>query len=292
VRDLASSRVVEKLAQEEDLDAKALARVSEWVLNRYEKLKARRGGMDFSDLEKGADLALESEKVRQEYHRRFDLVMVDEFQDTNMLQARILARFVRPDRSNWLVVGDPKQSIYRFRDADVSVFEAISREMPKQISLTKNYRSVPGLLEFCNDVCEPLFQASGLPYEALVPMRSAGHAGDVSLDSSSGVQASVTALELLDPDDLATFLLAEHERGVPLDDYALLLRKIRGNEKWIRALSDRGIPLAIIVVNLGKFKFGIRKLMKFSKNSKIMKWIGEGYSTVEHTQTSQTFTWN
>ena len=61
--------------------------------------------MDFDDLERGADRALEHEHVRRAYHERFALVLVDEFQDTNPVQARLIRKFARPDASNLCVVG-------------------------------------------------------------------------------------------------------------------------------------------------------------------------------------------
>ena len=127
-------------------------------MERYDRLKRRRGALDFNDLEHGADRALENPAVREAYQRRFDLVLIDEFQDTNPVQARIILRFVKPDRSNLCVVGDPKQSIYRFRDADVSVFEDFCSKLPVNISLTWNFRSRPGILEFTNRVCKETFR--------------------------------------------------------------------------------------------------------------------------------------
>jgi DNA helicase-2/ATP-dependent DNA helicase PcrA len=145
-RDLYAVGVLDSLRDNGDEASVALAVLSEFVVERYDRLKRRRGALDFNDLERGADRALEHAHVRAAFQKRFQLVLVDEFQDTNPLQAKIILRFVKPDFSNLCVVGDPKQSIYRFRDADVSVFEEFCAKLPIKISLTWNFRSRPGIL--------------------------------------------------------------------------------------------------------------------------------------------------
>ena len=156
VRDLQSFGVVESLLAPEDPDNAALGLLGRFVFERYDRLKKRRGAIDFNDLERGADRALENLEVQKAFHQRFDLVLVDEFQDTNPLQARILWRFAKPDLSNLCVVGDPKQSIYRFRDADVTVFEDCCAQLSVRINLSWNFRSRPEIIEFANQVCGPL----------------------------------------------------------------------------------------------------------------------------------------
>lgn len=234
VRDLHLFGVLDSLRRSDDPSAQGLAVVGEHVLSRYDRLKRRRGALDFNDLEAGADRALEHSHVREAFQKRFELVLVDEFQDTNPVQARIIWRFVRSDASNLCVVGDPKQSIYRFRDADVSVFEDLCSRLPTRLSLTWNFRSRPGIIEFANQVCLPLFEASEMTYEALVPKR------EPSNDHPPVVRVRVST-----PAQLAQWVRGEMERGVPLHEMALLLRKIRGNEKWLKALTSAGIPIAV-----------------------------------------------
>lgn len=230
VRDLQANGVLVRME-----NAPELRLLAEYALERYDRLKRRRGALDFNDLELGAARALESDPVAEDYRKRFDLIMVDEFQDTNPVQARILTRLARPGLTNLCVVGDPKQSIYRFRDADVSVFEDFCSRMPVQIALTRNFRSVPGILDFSNAVCAPAFATSAMAYQPLTP----------GLDSDPAT-APVTVSEVRSPEDLARVIQGEVARGVPLSDMALLLRTIRGkNEKWLKALTAAGVPLAI-----------------------------------------------
>ena len=230
VRDLFAMGILEKLGSAADL--RTLAR---YAIERYDRLKRRRGALDFNDLEIGAELALAHEHVRTDYRKRFDLVMVDEFQDTNPVQARILTAFVRPGFSNLCVVGDPKQSIYRFRDADVTVFEDFCAKLPVNVALTRNFRSVPGVLDFCNRVCEPAFLTSEMRYQALTP----------ALEADTAFPP-VETVEVRSPEGLVAWIARERGRGVDLSDMALLLRKVRGKpEKWLKALTAAGIPIAV-----------------------------------------------
>ncbi len=234
VRELFSFGVLAFLDASQDPHERDLGAVGRYVLDRYDRLKRRRGALDFNDLERGADRALEIASVREALQKRFDLVLVDEFQDTNPLQARIILRFVRPDASNLCVVGDPKQSIYRFRDADVTVFEDFCSQLPVNKRLTWNFRSRPGIIEYANVVCEKAFEASDMRFDALVPMR------EVRPDLDP-----VVRLDVRSPLDLARWVQSENARGVPLHEMALLMRRIRGNEKWLQALTSLGVPIAI-----------------------------------------------
>ena len=232
VRDLLSMNVLNRI------NSRELSILSKYVLERYDRIKRRRGGLDFNDLERGADLALRHDAVSQDYRNRFDLVMVDEFQDTNPVQARILERFVKPDYSNLLVVGDPKQAIYGFRDADVSVFEDFCSRLPLQQLLSVNFRSLPEILEFSNDVCIPAFEASEMKYQALQAGKPESEQSQMR-DSLKNAKP-ISQIEVQGPEQFAKWVKNQN-----LQDTALLLRKIRGNEKWLQALQSHGVPIAI-----------------------------------------------
>jgi ATP-dependent helicase/nuclease subunit A len=128
---------------------------------RFTEKKLDRGGLDFSDLERYCLMALESDggQVAQDVRRGFDAVLIDEYQDTNPLQERILSLVCSQDGpGNRFMVGDLKQSIYRFRLAEPRIFlekfESFSRAEPGaeaaqvpqgcvgvRIDLTHNFRS-------------------------------------------------------------------------------------------------------------------------------------------------------
>jgi ATP-dependent helicase/nuclease subunit A len=124
----------------------------------YERLKRARAAVDFDDLELLARELLERDAgVRAAWSERFELLMVDEFQDTNPRQLGILRAL---DRGNLFTVGDELQSIYGFRHADVSLFRARREELEEHggaLALTRNFRSRGALLDVINAVFRERF---------------------------------------------------------------------------------------------------------------------------------------
>ncbi len=124
----------------------------------YEELKHARAAVDFDDLELLAQaLLLEQPSVQAAWAERFELLMVDEFQDTNPRQLAILRAL---DRENLFTVGDELQSIYGFRHADVSLFRdrrVALQQRDGSLSLTHNFRSRAELLDVVNAVFDERF---------------------------------------------------------------------------------------------------------------------------------------
>lgn len=132
------------------------------VVAEREQLKRRRGALDFVDLLSFTrDLIKDNRAVREQLQHRFTHLFIDEFQDTDPLQAEILLllasaspeatdyRYVRSKPGKLFVVGDPKQAIYRFRRAEVTLYERIKAELLSQgaelLHLTTNFRSLPAI---------------------------------------------------------------------------------------------------------------------------------------------------
>ena len=204
------------------------------IYHRYQHAKNRIGGLDFNDLELLALRALKDQSVSEYYQNHFDLVLVDEFQDTNPLQGSILERFVKPNFTNLCIVGDPKQSIYRFRDADVSVFQDLTARVPSQHLLDINYRSRPSIIEFVNQVCRKAFAESLLPYEPLISGRT---------EDAPEIER-VSKLVIENEMDLAQFLKSEANAGVDLSEYVILARSVRKEKiiKYLKALEVAEVP--------------------------------------------------
>jgi ATP-dependent helicase/nuclease subunit A len=149
------------------------------VTTIYERMKRELGRLDYLDLLlKARDALRRSDAVRAYFRRRFRLVLIDEFQDTDPLQVEIAELLTAGVPGALVVVGDAKQSIYRFRRAEVSLFRraseaAASRPGHAVLHLTQNFRSRPAVLRFVNRVFAQLLQASdeaGQPaYEAIAP---------------------------------------------------------------------------------------------------------------------------
>ena len=116
----------------------------------YAAAKRRAGGLDFADLEHGCLRLLENEAVRAEVNARYTHVFVDEYQDVNPVQDRILTRL---GGKNVFMVGDPKQSIYGFRGCSAAFFtqkfEQLSAE-GRALTLNGNFRSCFSVLDAVN----------------------------------------------------------------------------------------------------------------------------------------------
>jgi len=151
-------------------------------LARYEARKAEGALADFQDLLlRARDVLAASLPVRRYFQQKFDRILVDEFQDTDPLQAELVA-FLAEDPStppavDWrqvqllpgklFIVGDPKQSIYRFRRADLQVYEAVKALVVRcggaVLPLTTNFRTVPSVIRFVNERVTQLFTQPGDP---------------------------------------------------------------------------------------------------------------------------------
>lgn len=148
--------------------AAAMIGMTERYMAAYTQLKAERALMDFDDLQiRVRELLESSPAVEAACSSMFDLIMVDEFQDTDALQAEIVTR-IAGDRL--CTVGDECQSIYGFRGADVDVYRAHNASMAshgaRSFSLRYNYRSHPDIIRFVNG----LFSDETLLGSALIPL--------------------------------------------------------------------------------------------------------------------------
>ena len=161
-------QAVERVALEH-LDVRAHAQISALlpcVRAAYRRAKEREGALDFDDLQERVCQLLETDAaVRATVQEAYDLVLVDEFQDTNGLQCRLLDLVAAASRSR-VFVGDEFQSIYRFRDADVGLFRTRRERAAGASALTGNFRSRPEVLAVVNQLFARLFDGAG--YRPLV----------------------------------------------------------------------------------------------------------------------------
>ncbi|MGH7897500.1 MAG: UvrD-helicase domain-containing protein, partial [Candidatus Binatia bacterium] len=147
------------------------------VIDAYERLKERQGRLDFLDLlVRARDLIRDQAAIRRELQTRFTHLFVDEFQDTDPLQAEILVLLAADDsrENEWrrtrsvpgklFVVGDPKQSIYRFRRADVALYEEVKRHLLSRgaelLHLTASFRARPAIQALVNAAFAPAMRGS------------------------------------------------------------------------------------------------------------------------------------
>ena len=184
------------------------------VYHHYEEMLSRNNAVDFDDLlMKAVQLLQESHEVRERYQQRYQYLMVDEFQDTNVAQYR-LARLLTGEDQNICVVGDPDQSIYSWRNADIRNILSFQQDYPqaKTIALEQNYRSTGTILE----AAKSLITANGMRLRK-----------DLFTENESG--APVTVHEAYDEQEEAGFVISQinqlvRENGHKPGDCAIMYR--------------------------------------------------------------------
>ena len=174
------------------------------VYHHYEEILTRNNALDFDDLlMKSVQVLREFPEVRKKYNERYQYIMVDEFQDNNITQYQ-LARFLAETHQNVCVVGDPDQSIYSWRSADIRNILSFQQDYPKAktIALDQNYRSTATIL----DAAKNLISINGQRIQK-----------DLFTDNSKGDLVQVR--ESYDEAEEASFVIGEAKRLVREDGY-------------------------------------------------------------------------
>jgi ATP-dependent helicase/nuclease subunit A len=213
--------------------------------NSFEGAKGRRAAIDFEDLQILAAGLLEKAKIGEDYRGRFKHLMVDEFQDTNALQLRLIEALRGPD-SELMVVGDEFQSIYGFRHADLEVFREQRRLMEEgpsagTMSLSGNFRSRPEVIGAVNTLGHELlgesFQLLRVGAEPAAPLLGDGAAVELLLTARDGW------------DEEGVDLMPSVDGRTPLN----CLAEARFVAERMRRLADSGVPRSEMVVLLRAF---------------------------------------
>lgn len=235
----------------------------------YRERKLRAGALDFSDLQILARDLLRREEVASDLRQRLPFLMVDEYQDTNPLQSEIIGLW---QPVNLFLVGDPKQSIYRFRGAEVELFRRARREIPEaggeEVLLAENFRSRQGLIHFSNYLFRALMQedydeavpgrqdeAEGggqgqtlPPVEVLLPRAlkdgEAGRDSGSSRQDDVALEAEAVAAYVHRLVDEGIFRVEDHP--VRYGDFAVLMRATTDMGRYEQALRARGIPYYVV----------------------------------------------
>ena len=205
------------------------------VHQRYERKKKATNSMDFDDLlEKTLRMLKEHAEVADFYQRKFQFVLVDEYQDTNKIQADFIDTLASQHR-NIMVVGDDAQSIYSWRGANFKNILAFPERYPdaQVFKIELNYRSVPEILSVANAAIAPNVEQFK---KELAPTRE-----------TKEYKPAVVALN--DGSEQAQFvaqrILELRDENIPLDDIAILYRAHYHAVELQLELSRRGIPYQI-----------------------------------------------
>ncbi|HEU5246612.1 MAG TPA: ATP-dependent helicase [Candidatus Udaeobacter sp.] len=205
------------------------------IRERYEKKKRATNSMDFDDLlQKTLSMFQQHERIAEIYRRQFQFILVDEYQDTNKIQADLVDLLAR-DHHNVMVVGDDAQSIYSWRGANFqNILEFPKRYPDAQVfKIEMNYRSVPEILEVANAAIAANVQQFRKHLSATRESKALKPAL-VALNDS-GEQAQFVAQRILELRD----------EGVDLNDIAVLYRAHYHAVELQLELSRRGIPYQI-----------------------------------------------
>lgn len=194
---------------EEDQAPKTLLQCWYEVLQQLEEVVAEgfanREIFSFSSIEEKALELLRLPAIRQHYHEKYRYLMVDEFQDTDELQRRLVYLLCGNEETKLppsgqgvklFVVGDPKQSIYGFRGAEVNVFQDIQEEIVRQggekINMYDNFRSTRAVLETVNRVFEPLMSTGSVAFD---PLNSNFDINEIETIKGKGDKSEFLAVE-------------------------------------------------------------------------------------------------
>jgi DNA helicase II / ATP-dependent DNA helicase PcrA len=215
-----------------DTQAKAVAEIFE----RYEHAKLQANAMDFDDLlTKPLELFLKHPNILQKYRERFSHILIDEYQDTNSIQYR-LAVLLASQHRNICVTGDPDQSIYSWRGADISNILNFERDFQnaKVVILGRNYRSTQIIVRAA---------------DALVRHNTARKAKELSTDNDNGTPITVLKCQTETHEARAVATGIDdlrNEQGVGYGECAVFYRTNAQSRALEHALRERSIPYQLV----------------------------------------------
>ena len=204
------------------------------VYGEYRKRMLQADAMDFDDLLLNMVLLLEKDQeVREDYRRRFRYVLVDEYQDTNMLQYRLVS-LLAGERKNICVVGDDDQGIYKFRGATIQNILEFEQDFPgaRVIKLEQNYRSTGTILDAANAVIK---ENKGRKGKTLWTANGQGEKITLYTAGNENEEAQYVAGQIL----------AAYSAGGSWRDNAVLYRVNALSNRLEYALKRNGIPYRI-----------------------------------------------
>jgi ATP-dependent exoDNAse (exonuclease V) beta subunit len=239
------------------------------VMGRYQELKEERGLLDFVDLEERTLALLQRPEVATIVSEEFDLLVVDEFQDTNPIQLALFLRLAQLVRHGAIWVGDVKQAIYGFRGSDPALMDAViarTRGKSREI-LDTTYRARPELVQIFNELFIPAFQSElglnradielrpGRARHTALPVPLKFWALGSGITNKSGTPKRLTDAEAADAfakgvDQLlsASIKIEDRDsrnlRALQFRDIAVLCRTNQGVRMIAEALDRRGFPLS------------------------------------------------
>jgi len=240
---------------------------------KFKEKKRERNILDFNDLEQLTLKILQNEVIAQEFQNRYAYVFLDEYQDTNEVQEAIVQKIARKD--NYFMVGDVKQSIYGFRQADPSIFLRKYQQFKTQkqttnqlITLSQNFRSSRSVIDTVNFMFEHLMTRDfgGIDYDARaklykgLPNEGEPIKTEIHLIENNLEEIEDDAFKAMEKEEREAYIVANQilalrekkcyrtrsgvEKEVHFRDMVVLMRAVqRSGEIFSRVFSQMGIPV-------------------------------------------------
>jgi len=248
------------------------------VTKKFWQIKNEQGVLDFEDLQIfSVNLLRENEEIRQKLHQRFRYIMVDEFQDTNPIQWEIVELLskegTRLAEDQTFVVGDPKQSIYGFREADIRIFKNVVQQFseeagslfaetyPGNIVFRESFRFLPQINAFINHFFSQILSTDhGNPfevnYENLSAQRDVPGKGEIELavldeedESLSEQDYMATKIRQLMEDKATVYEWidgVEQPREMRYGDIAILIRDRSSLQDIEQSFRKHNVPFKTV----------------------------------------------
>jgi len=264
----------------------------------YDRLRRDKGRLNYQDLLlEAAALLRDQPHVRRYFQQRFSHLLVDEFQDTDPIQAEVvlLLTAADPEQSDWrqcrprpgslFVVGDPKQSIYRFRRADIVTYNEVREviasgeaEAGGVVHLSANFRCAAAVREWVNRCFAPAFPEAATEfspsYVALQQGRDDARAAPGAIDGvfkltvPRAAGRSSAAIVEHEAERIARFIHAALD-SMPPSDFLIIARRKRHLSAYAAALTRLGIPHRVAggtalneVAELGLLRLALRAVIR------------------------------
>ena len=234
---------------------RALCEEVKRFLTAYRDRKRQENVLDFGDLEHYTLEILAHPAVAEEFRHRYQAIIIDEYQDSNRVQESILNAIARPN--NLFFVGDAKQSIYGFRQADVSLFveklAGYHGDAGQVVHLSANFRSAKAVIDAVNRVFETVMQDDDLRYDANAALRMGREQEEgvcelhLIEDSDFGFRDPEWDETLSHAEAEARFAVRKirelmEEKNYRYEDFVILLRNSTHARAWAHVLAQAGVP--------------------------------------------------
>ena len=248
------------------------------ALTAYEQIKFDRGLVDFDDILLIMASALEQKPfVADEVHKAYRWFTVDEYQDVNPLQQRLL-RFWLGERDDLCVVGDPNQTIYTFTGATPRYLQEFTTTYPQatEVRLVRCYRCTPEIVGLANGVIAKAKQVEGAVKDPLV-LRSQRDAGPAPTITAYGD-------EIEEAEQVAKRARAYIDEGVPSRDIGVLFRINAQSAVLEEAFAEVGVPVVLRgterFFDRAEVREGVTRLRGAARSGEVTGTLGEAVRAV------------